>query len=165
MVKQERVRGQLAKRSHFGLLGAAAGLSLLGLSAAQPPTLAEAPPCSIAQKKPLFVGFAKDMGLDDFEVTAAASVSIVREVKHWACENSEASELPVPSLQLALAQGGVRLERVQFADVTHAVVLLANDTRPYWQVRVARAEDSSWHVTHNRVSRASEETQARAQSR
>jgi hypothetical protein len=130
-------------------------MSLLGFSAAQPPSASEAPRCSIAQKKPLYVGFANDMGLENFEDTAAASVDIVREIKHWACDNAESSNFAVPSLQLALARGSVRLERVQFEDATHAHVLLSNEKRPRWRIELTQAEET-WRVTHNRVAKASD---------
>jgi hypothetical protein len=130
-------------------------MSLLGFSAAQPSSAAEARRCNIAQKKPLYVGFADDMGLENFEDTAASSVDIVREVKHWACSNPETANLAVPSLQRALARGHVRLERVQFQDATHAHVLLADATRPYFRIDVTRANDA-WRVNHNRVAKASE---------
>lgn len=164
VIKKNRARVGQGISSRFGLLSVAAWMSLLGFSAAQPPLAAEAPRCNIAQKKPLYVGFAKDMGLENFESTAAASVEIVREVKHWACGDSEASNFAVSSLQLALARGSVRLERVQFHDATHAHVLLAHETQPRWRIEVAQAEDA-WHVTHNRVTKASDLIEAESPKR
>jgi hypothetical protein len=149
------------KPSRFGLLSVAAWMSLLGFSAAQPPQAAEIAGCTVAQKKPLYVGFAKDMGLDDFESTAAASVDIVREVKHWACGNAERANIAVPSLQLALARGGVRLEQVQFKDASHAFVLLRTETHPRWRVDLAEADDV-WRVTHNRVTKPSDDLDLQA---
>ena len=155
VIRKHRAFAMRGTSSRFGLLGVAAWMSLLGFSAAPPPSAAEAPRCNIAQKKPLFVGFADGMSLENFEDTAAASVDIVREVKHWACGNAETANLAVPSLQLALARGSVRLERVQFRDATHAHVLLANETQPHWRIEVTQGDDA-WRVMHNRVAKASE---------
>ncbi|HET8933765.1 MAG TPA: hypothetical protein VFN67_10010 [Polyangiales bacterium] len=155
MIRKRRAFARRGTSSRFGLLSVAAWMSLMGFSAAPPPSAAEAPPCTIAQKKPLYVGFADDMSLENFEDTAAASVDIVREVKHWACSNPETANLAVPSLQLALARGSVRLERVQFRDATHAHVLLADAKRPRWRLDVTQGDDS-WRVTHSRVAKASE---------
>ena len=139
-------------------------MSLLGFSAAQPPLAAEAPSCTVAQKKPLYVGFANGMGLDNFEDAASASIDIVREVKHWACGSSETPSFAVPSLQLALARGSVRLDRVQFEDSTHAHVLLANGAQPRWHIELTQTEDA-WRVTRNRVTKASDLIDAEAHER
>jgi hypothetical protein len=123
-----------------------------------------APHCSVEQKKPLFVGFAEGMGLDSFEASALAAREIVREIKHWACDDDVNASAAVPSLQLAFAKSeSLRLELLQFddAELARAHVVLteapAGKGPLQWRVDLALADSSGWTVTRTRIATAADQ--------
>jgi hypothetical protein len=147
----------------FGLLGIGAWACLLGMSAAQPTLRADEGslrvPCKIEQKKPLYVGFAEHMGLDRFEESAGESRYIIREIKHWVCDDGVDSSMAVPSLQLAFARSyPLQIQRLQFDDseLMHAHVLLsdaADAKSESWRVDLVSVDDTGWAVTHTNIAR------------
>lgn len=172
---------KLRRIGGFGVGATAGWLCLMGMGASQPPkhsdhlatsldvnTLAG---CKLKQKKPLFVGFAQGMHLDSFESSALAARDIVREVKHWACEDVDNASIAVPSLQLAFARSApVRLDIVQFddADMGSAHVLLADSVEanatPSWRLDLTE-QDSGWVVTQSRLATAEDIAEERANRR
>jgi hypothetical protein len=139
-------------------------LSLIGLSAggdpgavaAQRTAAAGSNPCSLVQKKPLFVAFAPGMVLDDFEPAARASRDILRGLKATLCKRAprSADVLMTPSLRAALAtRRPVQSSEVRFDDrnFSHAHVVLSDISRPKqsavaWRAHFERAE-TGWTVT------------------
>jgi len=117
--------------------------------------------CSVAQKRPLFVGFAHGGDLDSFEPAALASRDIYRAVKQWLCESSQppsARTGHTPSLRVALLdRRPLRAEQIQFDNVplsrAHVVLAQLGLERPYapsergWHVHVARSPEG-WSVSH-----------------
>jgi hypothetical protein len=107
------------------------------------------------------VGFPDNVSLDSFEATALASRDIVREIRHWGCDESTSTAVAVPSLQLAFARSAtIRLDRLQFGDaaLTQAHVVLSSGTdesdRSNWRVDLTRATDVGWAVTHTGIASA-----------
>jgi hypothetical protein len=152
---------RLGHRARFGVLGTAGWLCLLGMGSSQPVLRAESPaagtPCRIQQKTPLFVGFAQGMGLEKFEETAIASRDIVRELKHWACDDSVDTSAAVPSLQLAFARSEpIRLDRLQFDEpnLARAHVVLTDSGRTGWRVDFAQSAENEWAVTSTAIATA-----------
>jgi hypothetical protein len=131
----------------------------LGDGRLEPNVAAAVPPahCNVAQKTPLYVGFAEGMTLDSFEPAAEASRAIWYGFKAWLCEASADPKDRAPrphALHAALAaQHAVRVEQVQFDDPAmfraHVVLLdLAADPAvpSGWHVHLERSDDG-WHVT------------------
>jgi hypothetical protein len=156
---------RLSRRGSFGVLGVAAWLCLPVMGAPQPLLHAESaaatPRCQIRQKTPLFVGFAKNRGLDSFEASAVASHGIIREVKHWACGDSTTPLLATPSLQRAFNRSAsLRLDRLQFDNpgLARAHVVLSDassaHSRSHWRIDLAQTDASGWAVTDTRIATA-----------
>jgi hypothetical protein len=150
-----------SRRRRFGLLGTAGWLCLMGMGSSQSSlhasSAAPSVPCVIQQKTPLYVGFADSMGLDMFEQTALESREILREVKHWACDESTDTSAAVPSLQLAFAKAEpMRLDRLQFDDpaLARAHVLLSDAKTLFWRIDLAHTDEQGWAVTRTGIASA-----------
>ena len=167
---------KLRRVGGFGVGATAAWLLLMGMSVSQPPQAeraraSAASSCKLKQKKPLFVGFAEGMRLDSFESSTLAARDILREVKHWACVDTENASVAVPSLQLAFARSEpIRLDMIQFdnADMERAHVLLAEDrathVQPRWRLDLTE-QGSGWTVTSSRQATSADIAEATASLR
>lgn len=124
-----------------------------------PPRAAASKPasCSIAQKKPLFVGFAEGAPLDDFEGAVFASRELYHGAKTWLCESSSDNFDAIPhtrSLHAALmAQHALRVEQIQFdhpslerAHIELLDLATQSETPRGWRIHLQRA-DGTWQVT------------------
>jgi len=122
--------------------------------------------CTVEQKRPMFVGFARGGDLESFEPAAIASRLIFRSVRQWLCQTEAVGTAsPTPSLRSALgARRSLRAEQIQFEDVplTRAHLVLAELSRGAprergWHVHVARGREG-WSVARARDQRVTKTT-------
>jgi hypothetical protein len=129
--------------------------------------------CSLTQKTPLFVAFARGMALDDFEQAAKAASEILRSLKGALCSapNLGHADVLLPSIRSALvAHAPLQSREVRFddRDLGHAHVVLsqlrhapraaqnAHDSHDVdlaslertWQVHLEHGA-TNWLVTHS----------------